>query len=217
MRIRCRQKKEKEKTAKVAMAAENASLHAQLKEHRLEVFKVYAEEAGKVAEENSKTVAGLAGAVAGMHEDYSRRMKKAYKATISSRFAPQKPGEPDADGAATFQEEEAIKAEVCLKTESLDGQEAKEAKEKTLEMDRRMKELERELQVNESESLPSCMHTQAQLLKHLCCVGSSCVSKTWLLHRLRQRLPLKRGSRFSPRVAKWLPASLLLRCSIPCN
>ena len=35
-------------------------------------------------------------------------------------------------------------------------------------MARRMKELERELQVNESESLPSCMHTQAQLLKHLC-------------------------------------------------
>ena len=165
MRIRCRQKKEKEKAAKVAMAAENASLHAQLKEDRLEAFKVYAEEAGKVAEQNSKTVAG---AVAGMHGDFSRKLKKAFQDTISSRFAPQKPCEPDADGAATFQQGEAIKTEVWLETETLDGQKAKEAKEKTLEMARRMKELEHELQVNESESLPSCMHTQAQLLKHLC-------------------------------------------------
>ena len=42
------------------MAAENASLHAQLKEDRLEAFKVYAEEAGKVAEQNSKTVQNVA-------------------------------------------------------------------------------------------------------------------------------------------------------------
>ena len=100
MRIRCRQKKEKEKAAKVAMAAENASLHAQLKEDRLEAFKV--------------------------------------------------PPPPR----------------------------------------RRPEQLRN--------------RTPRQC-------------KTWQLHRLRQRLPLKRGCRFSPRVAKWLPASLLLRCSILCN